>query len=85
MEPNQEYQMGELRGDVNSIKHQLEKIEQKIDTTHDTHSEGYGNLDRRVASLERFRSRVLGGAAVAGALATTAVAVAKISAAGLLP
>jgi len=82
---NREYQIGELRGDMNAIKLQLEKIEGKIDHTDHSHSRGYEYLEQRISALERFRARVLGGAAVSGVVVTTGLAVAKIAAAGLLP
>lgn len=84
-EEDNEYRMGELRGDVNAIRKQLEKIEQKIDSTHSTHSEGYDALDRRVSSLERFRSRFLGGCAVLGVVASVAFAAIRAASSGLLP
>lgn len=69
-----EYLMGELRGDVNAILKHLEKIEQKIDNTHSTHSQGYNELEERIVSLEKFRSRILGGCAVVSVLLSLAYA-----------
>lgn len=75
----QEYKMGQLQSDVNAIKQKLSEIDEKIGSTHATHSESYQKLEDRVQSLERFRSRVLGaltvlcsGAAVAGAIVRAA-------------
>jgi hypothetical protein len=83
-EEDNEYRMGELRGDVNAIKNRLEEIKAMIDSTHSTHSEGYDALEKRIRSLERYRSWFLGVCGAAAALAGVAAAAARLANAGLL-
>lgn len=83
-EEGHEYRMGELRGDVNAIKNRLEEIKSMIDHTHSTHSEGYDELEKRIRSVERFRSWLLGGFGVLTALAGATAAAVRLLDAGLL-
>jgi len=80
-----EYRMGELRGDVNAIKRQLDEIKRMVENTHSTHSQGYGALEERIVSLEKSRARILGGCAVIGGFSALVAGVAKMVGAGLLP